>query len=802
MEQESRHPAHSARNEMSHAASSPAASLAASSASSQGSIPPQEQQPRRRLRICLVSDFFFPNVGGIESHLYCIAQELIQLGHKVVILTHTYSREDVSGDRLPDGTPTTRAGIRWLTNGLKVYYIPQITFPSQASLPTIYGSLPVFREIVVREQIDVVHGHQAFSALCLESILHARTMGLSACFTDHSLYGFKDVGAIAINKVLKFVLSDVDHVVCVSHTSRENTVLRASLIPHAVSVIPNAVIVDQFRPDPTKVDRDWITIVSVTRLVYNKGADLLARVIPLVCAQHPDVRFIIAGDGAKRVDLEQMRERHILQDRVTLLGAVPHGEGVRQTLVQGQIFVNTSLTEAFGTAMVEAACAGLHVVSTKVGGVPELLPADLLTFCDRPHPADLAAALGSVIDRVRNGDWDPWATHHRVRDMYSWTDVAARLERVYFRALARPKPEWVHRLAMYRTGGTVAGILFVLAAALDVLLVMALDWWRPRDEIEVAPEFDLDAWNLNTVKNDREQLTDLRRRLDDDAVGFVRDLQARKLQIPEAQNVVHVPSLEWILAQPRARDPDDELAAVPVQAYQSVHHPRSRRRDADGEEEEDTYAAAMEQLLATHPRPAPPRRAADPFDGAFGPMTDSRLSTPGPTSPRPTAAAAPASPPLSPASRKRKDRAARERERRKKIKEMKRMNGNVSVNIQGRVSGEVYLVQPTVRMQEDEDVVPSSKRRKGGARAHSQAPREEVLVAAVHDGYQCDMCKVVPIVGPRFECRDCPEDRGTDLCQQCYRAKSHKTAHHSLDHKFRKIVRAEPASQLNGYTYA
>lgn len=58
-------------------------------------------------------------------------------------------------------------------------------------------------------------------------------------FTDHSLFGFADAASIATNKLLKAALSDVQAVICVSHTSRENTVLRACLPPARVSVIPN-----------------------------------------------------------------------------------------------------------------------------------------------------------------------------------------------------------------------------------------------------------------------------------------------------------------------------------------------------------------------------------------------------------------------------------------------------------------------------------------------------------------------------------------------------------------------------------
>lgn len=49
-------------------------------------------------------------------------------------------------------------------------------------------------------------------------------------------------------------------------------------------------------------------------------------------------------------------------------------------LNRGQIYLTTSLTEAFGMSIIEAACAGLHVVSTKVGGVHEILPHDMIEF--------------------------------------------------------------------------------------------------------------------------------------------------------------------------------------------------------------------------------------------------------------------------------------------------------------------------------------------------------------------------------------------------------------------------------------
>ena len=79
--------------------------------------------------------------------------------------------------------------------------------------------------------------------------------------------------------------------------------------------------------------------------------------------------------------LEEMVESHSLHSRVSLLGALDKS-GVQQALVKGNVFLNTSLTEAFCIAILEAAACGLHVVSTKVGGIPEVLPDPLITLVE------------------------------------------------------------------------------------------------------------------------------------------------------------------------------------------------------------------------------------------------------------------------------------------------------------------------------------------------------------------------------------------------------------------------------------
>ena len=364
-------------------------------------------------------------------------------------------------------------------------------------------------------------------------------MGLRTVFTDHSLFGFADAGSILTNKLLKFTLSDVDHVIGVSHTCKENTVLRASLDPLMVSVIPNAVVAENFAPltqntrlhhsgSVTSQDargvipqmqrigaHDTITIVVISRLFYNKGTDLLIAAIPRILASDAHVRFIIAGSGPKAIDLEQMLERHVLQDRVELLGPVRHEE-VRDIMVRGHIYLHPSLTEAFGTVIVEAASCGLYVVCTQVGGIPEVLPPYMTEFA-KPEEDDLVRATVQAIEALRLNKIRTEGFHEQVMRMYSWTDVAERTERVYDGITGSiPEEEFygisvdagaatgwsgtrgragvqsfalIDRLKRYYGCGIWAGKLFCMCIIIDFLILKVLELVWPSRGIDVCRDW-------------------------------------------------------------------------------------------------------------------------------------------------------------------------------------------------------------------------------------------------------------------------------------------------------------------------
>jgi phosphatidylinositol glycan class A protein len=105
----------------------------------------------QRYSILLVSDYFFPNLGGVEMHIFQLGQCLIERGHKVTVMTNTYSKE--------------RMGVRYVANGMKVYHLPLLPFEMQDSFVSFYYIMCLMRKICIRESIDIIHCHQTTSVL-------------------------------------------------------------------------------------------------------------------------------------------------------------------------------------------------------------------------------------------------------------------------------------------------------------------------------------------------------------------------------------------------------------------------------------------------------------------------------------------------------------------------------------------------------------------------------------------------------------------------------------------------------------
>lgn len=456
--------------------------------------------PEKRLRIALMSDFFLPGLGGVEIHIYNLAQCLIARGHHVIVITKASQNDK-----------TRRCGIRWLSNCLKVYQLPHTTydFPNgSTTFPTFVFYQLMIRSIIHREQVDILHLHQSVSSMVSEALFYGTFRGVRIVFTEHSLYGFHDTKEILLNKSSGFAVTLSDHIICVSHAQRENVVLRARMCPSRVSVIPNAVDTRRFTPRPDLMYRTFasepnLTVVILTRLTYRKGIDMLCAVLPVLCTRRPDVRVIIGGDGPRRSQVLDMIADHNLGDRVSWCGSVSHHD-VPAFLRRGHVFMNFSLTESFCIAILEAVACGLLAVATAVGGVPEVLPSDMLLLADPTPDSYLDAALRacSLARKV-----SPWDFHRRVAQYYSWDSVAQRTERVYRNVLTFPRLSRSEFFFHALNRGPFLGKYMLIWAFLISVIYTMCDYIWPFAGMDLAPWIPYDAYKARRAELEAEDDT-------------------------------------------------------------------------------------------------------------------------------------------------------------------------------------------------------------------------------------------------------------------------------------------------------
>ncbi len=146
-----------------------------------------------------------------------------------------------------------------------------------------------------------------------------------------------------------------------------------------VEVVPNGVSLEKFKIRSTKSETNSNyknsnvkTIITTSRLVYKNGIDTLIRAVALLKAKSYKLKAIIVGDGPDRSKLEQLARDLGIVDRIKFIGHV-NPDRIPEYLSTADIFVRPSRSEGLGNSFLEAMAAGLPVVGTAVGGIPDFL---------------------------------------------------------------------------------------------------------------------------------------------------------------------------------------------------------------------------------------------------------------------------------------------------------------------------------------------------------------------------------------------------------------------------------------------
>ena len=217
-------------------------------------------------------------------------------------------------------------------------------------------------------------------------------------------------------------------------------VTEAGVAPDRVRrVHPGVALPEPFTRGASSEGPVLLSVGRLSRAEGYKGQDRVIALLPELARRHPGVRYVVAGDGDARPDLEAHARAHGVANRVRFAGAVPAAELARLYATADVFVLPTTSSpspggerfEGFGIVYLEAAAHGCPVVAGRAGGSPEAV-ADGETglVVDAAAPGALLEALDRLCAdpalRRRMGE----AGRERVAREFTWDHAAERLARV------------------------------------------------------------------------------------------------------------------------------------------------------------------------------------------------------------------------------------------------------------------------------------------------------------------------------------------------------------------------------------
>lgn len=225
------------------------------------------------------------------------------------------------------------------------------------------------------------------------------------------------------------------HRVVCNNQHLEQLLLKDYKLPRpCLTMIPNGVDTDYFQPPASNRQNGQPLILSIGRLVPDKDQETLLAAFRLLLAEHPTARLWLVGDGPLQNRLRRNLQEHGLGTQAELL---PAQQDIRPFLAQASVFALSSFTEALPNVVLEAMAAGLPVVATRVGGLPEaVLPGQTGLLVPPGNPAALARALAELLaDEPRRSAFGQAGRERAVRE-FSLAQVVSRYEALFRQCLA------------------------------------------------------------------------------------------------------------------------------------------------------------------------------------------------------------------------------------------------------------------------------------------------------------------------------------------------------------------------------
>ncbi|MFH0344648.1 MAG: glycosyltransferase family 4 protein [Chromatiales bacterium] len=359
-------------------------------------------------KIALVSDWYYPRVGGIEYAIDALGRGLVALGHAVHIIARLYGR----------------ASAIEASNGLPIVRLEGCPLSEYLLSPRGYRSL---RETLRAGKFNIIHSHGLDSPMAMVSLTIAAKLRVPALITSHSLLGDSPPQR-ALAAGAKLLLRPAQAVIAVSSPVERQA---RAMFRGAVFRIPNGI--DTSSPNgalqPIALPQGHGPVVAtVARMNKRKGVQDLITVATMLVPRHPDLLFLMVGDGPLRLRLEQGIQDSGLGRHFLFTGGVSRAT-VLHLLGQSDVFVSPSPREAFGICVLEAFLKKVPVVARGNTGVSDIICHQQTGFL-----ADDVAGIAHYIDTLIQDPELRSAVAHRAHeelDKYQWKTVARRVEDVY-----------------------------------------------------------------------------------------------------------------------------------------------------------------------------------------------------------------------------------------------------------------------------------------------------------------------------------------------------------------------------------
>lgn len=195
-----------------------------------------------------------------------------------------------------------------------------------------------------------------------------------------------------------------------------------------LKVIPNGVDTRKFSGE--LASHQGTILVTASRLFHKNAIDDIIRALPML----PNIQFKIAGVGPEESKLKQLAKELHVEDRILFLGHVDHAQ-LPALLHSSDIFIRPSRSEGMGNSFIEAMAAGIPLIGTAVGGIPDFLTDGETGFVvEVDNPKSIASAVQRVIE-------NPIQTHAIVKKakelstQYDWDMLAVRMRQEAFEPL-------------------------------------------------------------------------------------------------------------------------------------------------------------------------------------------------------------------------------------------------------------------------------------------------------------------------------------------------------------------------------